>query len=407
MWPYNDPVLDIRRVARVLESRALVALTTSIAVHAVTIGLLVTVVTFVRPASHDPALVIDLPPWAPPETPERTPPAGIGKPVVPRRSAPAPRPERRAPARLAGPVVAAAEHPPIPPEPVLEDNEVPAGTPAGDQPTDADTIASEEAIANEPSTGAPGEPSTTARAEAEPPAPADIAVTELAGTEPSAPAVPDVLIAEPTPQPAVPEMRAPDIGTLKQDASVSARAEGQPFRTRREVLEYLLDHPEFTTHLTRMLRIARYRVWETADGLFLDDGWGATVKFSVNAAEGGLRVIHASGHYDPGLLPTIRGELVVLLAPTFTPDPDGRQVVSLAVTTFVKFRSPVVKMVAKIAHAAVVSKAEREARTLARVIAKLSRAIEEDPAGLYQRLSERPEVPRRELLEFAALLGLR
>src|SRR5439155_1693460 len=70
-------------------------------------------------------------------------------------------------------------------------------------------------------------------------------------------------------------------------ASVSARAAGEPFVARPEVFEFLLDHPEFATHVTRALRLARYRIWRGPEGLWLDDGWGAIGQFSVVYAAGG------------------------------------------------------------------------------------------------------------------------
>jgi len=42
-----------------------------------------------------------------------------------------------------------------------------------------------------------------------------------------------------------------------------------------------------------------------------------------------------------------------------------------------------------------------------KLFAKVSRAVEEDPAGVYAKLRDRPDVPRAELEEFRALLALR
>src|SRR5439155_1282604 len=48
---------------------------------------------------------------------------------------------------------------------------------------------------------------------------------------------------------------------VAEGASVSARAAGEPFLARADVFEFLLDHPEFATHVTRALKLARYRIW--------------------------------------------------------------------------------------------------------------------------------------------------
>jgi hypothetical protein len=61
----------------------------------------------------------------------------------------------------------------------------------------------------------------------------------------------------------------------------------------------------------------------------------------------------------------------------------------------------------KLGSAIAKKKADREARGLVRLFAKVSRAVEDDPAGVYAKLRERQDVPRAELAEFRALLGVR
>jgi hypothetical protein len=51
-------------------------------------------------------------------------------------------------------------------------------------------------------------------------------------------------------------------------------------------------------------------------------------------------------------------------------------------------------------------KADREARGLLKVFAKVIRLIEENPADVYARLKARPDVPKPELEEFRKLLGV-
>ena len=83
---------------------------------------------------------------------------------------------------------------------------------------------------------------------------------------------------------------------VAEAASVSARAAGEPFIARPDVFEFLLDHPEFATHVTRALKLARYRIWRGPEGgLWLDDGWGVVGQFSVVYATSGTRVAYAHG----------------------------------------------------------------------------------------------------------------
>ena len=60
----------------------------------------------------------------------------------------------------------------------------------------------------------------------------------------------------------------------------------------------------------------------------------------------------------------------------------------------------------KVAAPFVQTKADKEAGQLLRVFSRVSRAIEENPAEVYQKVSERADVPRQELERFRGLLRL-
>ena len=98
---------------------------------------------------------------------------------------------------------------------------------------------------------------------------------------------------------------------IVEDPSVSTKVNGDAFTARREVFEYLLDHPEFASHVARMLRTARYRIWRNAEGLQLDDGWGTVGHFDVVHSAEGLRVMYARGQYKARMLPDISGQDIV------------------------------------------------------------------------------------------------
>ena len=100
---------------------------------------------------------------------------------------------------------------------------------------------------------------------------------------------------------------------VTKHASLATSIDADPFVGRREVFEYLLDHPEFATHVTRALRFARYRIWRTSEGLEIDDGWGTKGVFEVVYAAPGTRVMYARGVYEQRLLPDIRGQAVVMV----------------------------------------------------------------------------------------------
>jgi hypothetical protein len=186
-------------------------------------------------------------------------------------------------------------------------------------------------------------------------------------------------------------------------AFASTQQTVDPYPIRPEIFEYLLDHPEFASHVTRALKAARYKIWRDQGSLWLDDGWGVRGVFTPIYAEPGLRLMHAQGAYQSAL-PDIRGRAVVALGYKFQPAPQGRQHVVTTLTSFVQLDSAVIRAIGKLGGPLVQKKADREARQLLRVFAKVSRAIEDNPADVYARVRERADVPRQELEEFRKLL---
>ena len=194
---------------------------------------------------------------------------------------------------------------------------------------------------------------------------------------------------------------------VTEEPSLSTRVNGAPFVARREVFEFLLDHPEFATHVTRALKLARYRIWRTAEGLAIDDGWGTTGTFEVVWSANGTRLMYARGEYHPRLLPTIRGRAVVLIDYGVQPAPRAPgSLISAAVTGYVKLDSRVLAGLSRLAGPIARAKADKEANRLVQLFARAMHAIESDPAGVYERLYRAPGTPPRELEELRTLLHL-
>lgn len=202
-----------------------------------------------------------------------------------------------------------------------------------------------------------------------------------------------------------PEARA-KLEEIVKNSFASTRVEMQPYVARPEIWEYLLDHPEFATHVTRALKVARFRIWHDGSGLWLDDGWGVTGQFSVVYANRGVRHIYARGRFEQSPLPEIRGQAVATLEYSFRPNGEGHTLVATAARGYVQVDSRFLNALGKLAAPFVQAKADREAGFLLRTFARASRAIVENPAQVYQRVSERSDVPRPELEEFRRLLRL-
>jgi hypothetical protein len=194
---------------------------------------------------------------------------------------------------------------------------------------------------------------------------------------------------------------------VAEAADVSTRVEAEPFVIRREVFEYLLDRPDFATHVTRALRMGTYRIWRETDGLHLDDGWGTTGRFWLIHTGSGARVMRAKGTYKKPLFPAIQGEAVTVIEYRASPEPEGRSLVRATVTGFARLDSRFLAMGLRMASSLAQRKADREALRLMKLFAKVSRALDRDAEGVVDQLRRHPEVPRRELEEFARLISLR
>lgn len=204
----------------------------------------------------------------------------------------------------------------------------------------------------------------------------------------------------------VPEAARVRLHDITGNPTVSTRVQSEPFPGRLDVFEFLLDNPEFATHVTRTLKLARYRIWRTPAGLAIDDGWGTVGTFEVVHAAPGIRVMYAQGEYQHRLLPNIRGQAVVLFDYAATPGPESKQAIQTGVTGFVKLDNRILSAAGKLARAVANAKADREGRQLVKMFARTTRAIEDDPAGVYEQLRRQPAVPARELDHFRRLLRL-
>jgi hypothetical protein len=193
---------------------------------------------------------------------------------------------------------------------------------------------------------------------------------------------------------------------VAETASLAVKVDAAPFVARREIFEFLLDRPEFATHVTRALKLARYKIWKTPGGLGIDDGWGTVGTFELVWAARGHRVMHARGVYQHKILPDIQGQAVVLIDYDTAPASEGKSHISTAVTGFVKLDSRVLRMASKLASSVAQAKGEKEARKLVQVFAKTTRAIEADPAGVFDKVRARPDVPAGDLEDFRRLLSL-
>ena len=202
--------------------------------------------------------------------------------------------------------------------------------------------------------------------------------------------------------PGVPPADLARIETVLAQATVSTRVEIAAYPLRVAVFDYLLDHPEFATQVTRTLKLARYRIWRTADSLNLDDGWGVTGLITAFHGGGGLRVVYGRGRFEQSVLPDISGQTVILLHYADGPGPGGRPALATSIEVFAQLDSA---MLRNFAGPIAKSKATSEGLHVLKVFSRLAVHLERRADEVLAELERRPEISRPELDGFRKVLG--
>jgi hypothetical protein len=207
--------------------------------------------------------------------------------------------------------------------------------------------------------------------------------------------------AAPALPPGVPAADRTRIENVLAHATISTRVEIPPYPLRLDVFDYLLNHPDFATQVTRALKLARYRIWTSADGLNLDDGWGVKGVITPFYGDNGLRVVYARGRYEQRVLPDIRGQAIIFVRY----GENGGAGKPALVTSMEVFAWLDSGMIASLAGSVAKAKATEEARHALRVFSRLSNHLELRADEVLAELARHPEVSRTELAELRRLLG--
>ena len=207
--------------------------------------------------------------------------------------------------------------------------------------------------------------------------------------------------AAPALPPGVPAADRTRIENVLAHATISTRVEIEPYPLRLDVFDYLLNHPDFATQVTRALKLARYRIWASTDGLNLDDGWGVKGVITPFYGDKGLRVVYARGRYEQKVLPDIRGQAIIFVRY----GENGGAGKPALVTPMEVFAWLDSGMIASLAGSVAKAKATEEARHALRVFSRLSNHLELRADEVLAELARHPEVSRAELAELRRLLG--
>ncbi len=187
-------------------------------------------------------------------------------------------------------------------------------------------------------------------------------------------------------------------------ALVFRQVDGIAFRSRKEVFDFLIQHPDFAADLARALREGKYRVRRTAAGFEAADGRGAHGFLKPLYADGERRVFYLEGRYDPPVLPSIAGRLVLVLDTTHTTAPDGEDYAEMRIAGYLRLDSVLAEVIIAVARSFSEELVRRKVARFFRHVARVSRRAYDDPEGLAEELARHPDLATDRVAEFRRLL---
>lgn len=188
------------------------------------------------------------------------------------------------------------------------------------------------------------------------------------------------------------------------EALIFQQVDGIAFRSRKEVYDYLIQHMDFAAAVARVLREGKYRMRRIAAGFEADDGRGAHGFLKPLYDDGDRRVFFLQGRYDPPILPSIAGRLVLVLDTTHTLAPDGLNYAEMRIAGYLRLDSALAEVIATVARGFSEEMVQRKIKRFFRHVAKVSRRAYDDPDGLIEELAQQPDLEAERIAEFRQVL---
>lgn len=176
------------------------------------------------------------------------------------------------------------------------------------------------------------------------------------------------------------------------------------FRSRKPVFDFLLANPDFAADVARALREGKYRLRRVGDEYEADDGRGARGRLVPVFAADGRHVFYLQGQYDPPLLPTLSGRLVIVLESEHFEGPDGIAYCDMRIAGYLKLDSALTEALVRVSQSFSEAQVDRRVRRFFRHVAAVSRRAYDDPEGLADELARRPDLPADRVSEFRRVL---
>jgi len=185
--------------------------------------------------------------------------------------------------------------------------------------------------------------------------------------------------------------------------TLSREVRGVKFRSRKEVYEYLLNHPDFAAAVARAFGLSEYQIVKdvdvvraSGDSYWGTDGAGVTGHFRVVYADGKKRVFFLDGTLNKKWLPTIFARSVMVLIFEYKANGEGSYVEN-DLYGYIKIDNTFVAYLVKLLQPIIGTMAHEKIKHILSVGATVSELAYRDPAGFLRKLEESPELSRQEL----------
>ena len=192
--------------------------------------------------------------------------------------------------------------------------------------------------------------------------------------------------------------------------TLSREVKGVKFRSRKEVYEYLLNHPDFAAAVARAFGLSEYQIVKdvevvraSGDSYWGTDGTGVTGHFRVVYADEKKRVFFLDGTLNKKWLPTIFARSVMVLIFEYKANGEGSYVEN-DLYGYIKIDNTFVAYLVKLLQPIIGSMAHEKIKHILSVGATVSELAYRDPAGFLRKLEESPGLPRQELDGFRRII---
>lgn len=187
-------------------------------------------------------------------------------------------------------------------------------------------------------------------------------------------------------------------------ALVAHQVDGLWYRSRKEVFDFLIEHPDFAANVARVLKEGKYRVRQTPAGYEADDGHGAHGFFKPVITDGDRRVFYLEGRYDRLFLPTLSGRLVLVLETVHRAHPGGTTYAEARVAAFLRLDNALIETLARVIEPFSRSLLDHRIRRFFRHVERVSQRAYDDPEGLAEELASHPDLPAERVAQFRQVL---